>query len=53
MIKKIFGWISVIVGLLFIISFPSVRDYMPDEFANAGIVFGFFLVALGIFLIQL
>ncbi len=50
--QKIFGWISVVIGVLMIISFPSETKFMPDKFANAGIVIGIFLIALGIFLIK-
>ena len=51
-VQKIFGWISVVIGALMIISFPAEQKYMPDKFANAGIVIGIFLIALGIFLIK-
>jgi len=50
--QKVFGWISVALGVLMIISFPSEEKYMPGKFANAGIVIGIFLIALGIFLIK-
>jgi hypothetical protein len=51
-IKKLFGWGSVILGLLFVISFPSADKYMPNKFAYAGVMIGIFLIALGIYLIQ-
>jgi len=50
--EKIFGWVSIVFGLLLIILFPSVKNYMPDRFAHAGVLLGIFFVALGIYLIQ-
>lgn len=50
--RNIFGWVSVIMGVLFIISFPSVSKYMPDKFAHAGVLLGILLIALGIYLIK-
>lgn len=52
-IQKIGGWISVGVGLLFIILLPFMSDYMPEKFANSFVIIGILLVALGIFLLQL
>ena len=51
-LKAIFGWGSIGLGLLMIISFPSVEKYTPDKFSHAGIILGIFLIALGIFLIK-
>ncbi len=51
-VQKVFGWISLVFGVLMIISFPSEKKFVPDYFTNAGIVIGIFLVALGIFLIK-
>jgi hypothetical protein len=51
-IQRIIGWVSIVMGLLFIISFPSVNKYTPDKFAHAAVIIGIFLIALGIFLVK-
>lgn len=51
-LTKIFGLASSIAGILLIISFPSITDYMPEDFARAGIFIGIILLALGIYLLK-
>ncbi len=51
-VQNVFGWLSFILGVLMIISFPSVRQYTPDKFSNLGIIAGIFLIVLGLFLIK-
>lgn len=51
-IGKIFGWVSLISGIFFIVAMPSIKEYMPDEFARSIILIGLILVGVGIFLLQ-
>jgi hypothetical protein len=52
-IQRIFGWISIIVGLSFIILFPSSWSrFTPPKFTHAAILIGIFLIGLGIFLVK-
>jgi len=51
LITKVIGGILFVIGLLFVILFPSMRDYQPDRFAFTGIVFGFILMAVGVLLL--
>ena len=50
--SKIIGGILFFVGLLFIIFFPSIRDYQPDRFAMTGILFGVVLMGAGVILLK-
>jgi len=51
-VAQIFGWLSVLLGALIVVAFPSVRQYTPDNMSNAGIILGIFFIVLGIFLIK-
>lgn len=52
MLNKIFGAASFLLGVLILIFFPDIKDYQPDEIGVAGIVIGFALIALGIYLLK-
>ncbi len=50
---KLIGWGCLIFGGLIIIVFPGVSQHQPDPMTKAGIIFGIFLVGLGLLLIKL
>jgi uncharacterized membrane protein len=52
LLTKIIGGIIFAVGLLFVILFPSMRDYQPDRFALTGVIFGVVLMAIGFVLVK-
>jgi hypothetical protein len=52
MMNKIFGAISFFVGLLIVLFFPDIREYQPEEISFTGVVIGFGLIALGIYLLK-
>jgi hypothetical protein len=52
MIKKIAGAVSLILGFLIIVNFPSIRDYQPEEIARTGVVIGIILVGIGLYLLK-
>jgi hypothetical protein len=52
MMNKIFGAISFLLGLLMILFFPDIRDYQPEAISFTGVVIGFGLIALGIYLLK-
>jgi hypothetical protein len=49
---KIIGGIVFVIGLLFVIFFPHIRDYQPDRFAITGVIFGFMLMGIGVLLLK-
>jgi len=48
---KFIGGIVFVIGLLFVILFPHIRDYQPDRMSLTGVLFGFLLMAIGFVLI--
>jgi len=52
MMNKIFGTISFFAGLLMVFFFPDIADYQPETIGFTGIVVGFGLIALGIYLLK-
>jgi len=49
-----FGWIGVVVGILFIIIggflvlfFPGTKEHQPGPFGLVGVVLGFILIIAG------
>jgi hypothetical protein len=52
MIEKIAGAISFLLGILILIFFPDITKYQPESMATAGIIVGFGLIALGIYLLK-
>jgi hypothetical protein len=52
MLRKLFGWISIIFGLLCIIFLPSTNKYTPDKISHGIVIVGIFFIGLGIFLVK-
>lgn len=52
MLRKIFGLISFISGILIIFFFPEIQDYQPEAIGVTGIIIGFGLVSIGIYLLK-
>jgi len=48
---KLVGGLAFIVGLSIILGFPWVSKFQPEKLSNAGILFGFILLAIGLYLI--
>lgn len=50
--KKVIGAISLILGFLIVIKFPSIRDYQPEELAKTGVLIGIILIGIGLYLLK-
>jgi len=53
LLSKIAGGIIFVIGLLFAIMFPTIRDYQPDRFSLTGVLFGIVLMGVGVLLLKL
>jgi hypothetical protein len=52
MIKKIFGAVSLVLGFLIIVGFPSIREYQPEAMSRAGVLIGIILIGIGLYLLK-
>jgi len=52
-IMKIFGALSILAGIFFLVFFPDWKQFQPSSFTNTAIVIGIFLLLLGIYLIRM
>ncbi|MEM5773067.1 MAG: hypothetical protein QXL86_02460 [Candidatus Aenigmatarchaeota archaeon] len=52
MLNKILGAACLLGGILMVLFFPEIRDYQPEEIGFTGVVIGFGLIALGIYLLK-
>ncbi|MBI2173420.1 MAG: hypothetical protein HYT73_04430 [Candidatus Aenigmarchaeota archaeon] len=50
-LRKIAGLIIGGIGLFLIFGFPDVPDYQPNDMSFAGIIIGFIMAIIGIYLI--
>jgi multisubunit Na+/H+ antiporter MnhG subunit len=48
--NKLLGAISFLLGVLIVIFFPDITRYQAESMGMTGIIFGFGLIALGVYL---
>ncbi|MEM5869782.1 MAG: hypothetical protein QXR09_01295 [Candidatus Aenigmatarchaeota archaeon] len=52
MLNKILGAVCLLGGILTVMFFPEIKDYQPEQISFTGVILGFGLIAVGIYLLK-